>query len=95
MTLRKVGNCKECGAILYGDDYGPAGHRCSKVKEIDWKTEYEKELKHWREIATVLSDCIFMLDASEAFECEFDGDLYQKAIELAQMFRTKEEKKEE
>lgn len=84
MTLRKTGTCKDCNKTLYGDEYGPSGHKCSA------RPEDHMDL---REVARVLSDCIFMLDASEAFECEFDSDLYQKAIELAQMFRTKTEEK--
>lgn len=55
---------------------------------MDWKTEYEKELKHWREIAATLSDCLLMLDAHEAGECAYDTEMHDKAMELADMFKT-------
>lgn len=57
-------------------------------KEINWEEEYKKECKNWREIATTLSDCLLMLDTYEAGECKFDNDLYNKAMDLAEMFQT-------
>lgn len=54
--------------------------------EINWEEEYKKECKNWREIACVLSDALLMYDANQAGECAFDENLYDKALELAELF---------
>lgn len=38
------------------------------------------------EAANILSRCLLMLDANEASECAFDEELYNKAMELADIF---------
>lgn len=57
--------------------------------EINWEEQFKKECEDWRYAASVLSDCIIMLDAHEAGECLFDEELYSRAFELAMMFQTK------
>lgn len=32
--MRKQGTCSNCGNPLYGDDYGPAGHKCPNQEHI-------------------------------------------------------------
>ena len=59
--------------------------------EIDWKLEYEKELRHWREIATTLADYVVMMDAFECGECEINQELQDKALELVEMFHSRED----
>jgi hypothetical protein len=57
-----------------------------KQEEIDWAAQYKKELEDMRELVAVMADAILMNDAYEAHECAFDNELYEKAIELAEMF---------
>lgn len=43
MKLRKTGICKECGEILYGNDYGASGHKC--IPSATLAPDQEKELQ--------------------------------------------------
>lgn len=65
------------------------------MSKINWEEAYKKECTSWREIATTLSDCILMLDVYEAGECSFDEELYLKALDLAEMFKTNKEASDE
>jgi len=35
VTLRKQGVCERCNRVLYGDEYGAAGHKCEQDPDHD------------------------------------------------------------
>lgn len=43
--VRKVGVCEDCGEKLYGDEYGPLGHRCTYDPEAERK---ERAYQAWK-----------------------------------------------
>lgn len=59
------------------------------MSKINWEEQYKKECKDLREIISVMADCLLMMDANEAHECKFDDELYDKAMELAGLLRSK------
>lgn len=44
---RKQGNCEKCGAILYGDEYGPCGHKCVELLQLVSGEDLIKEAERW------------------------------------------------
>jgi hypothetical protein len=75
MALRKQGICEECGKVLYGDEYGAAGHRCQPVvgeeRQLKW-VKYEKEDETTWPGKDV--NVLYLFPEGEVTVCNHDGE---------------------
>jgi hypothetical protein len=82
MALRKQGICEECGQVLYGDEYGAAGHKCKQdldqdlikmCESIPDEPEKFSEERYFR-LENVVCILIDMLGTGKPFDKHDAGD---------------------